>query len=157
MNPTNFCMVENQWYIIKACMIDLALDNCAQFSNRATNGYKYLENFSSLSLKNHLSFTEIEKQLRDIIDEKEPYCGSFDECLSDSFVEDRCRPQSSCTYTNGGVCMYVNSLSDSIMGEYREYLDEKVNVASSKGGASSSDDNVDGKDDKRRSKAHFAM
>jgi len=107
--------------VLKSCVIDLTLDYCTRFSTKATTDY--LDGIASLPNDEYPSFTEMETQLRAIIEGVEPYCSKFSSCYENGFLESEgCRP-ATCPLNNEAACRYVTACaSETIQGEYKEAL-----------------------------------
>lgn len=110
--------------IMKSCVIDLTLDYCTRLSKKLTT--EYLDSLSNLSQDEYPQFSDMEKQLRAIVKENEPYCEMFDECYNNDFKDEKCRP-SSCPFKNDRACAYLGSCSSEfIVKEYEDALQKKL-------------------------------
>lgn len=116
--------------VLVSCVVDLTLDYCTRFSTKATSDY--LDGIASLPNDEYPSFTEMETQLRAIIEEVEPYCSIFSSCYENGFLESEgCRP-ATCPLTNEAACRYVSACtSETIKGEYKEALKKNSDAKAS--------------------------
>eukprot|EP00557_Chaetoceros_sp_GSL56_P003005 CAMPEP_0176488658 /NCGR_PEP_ID=MMETSP0200_2-20121128/6836_1 /TAXON_ID=947934 /ORGANISM="Chaetoceros sp., Strain GSL56" /LENGTH=459 /DNA_ID=CAMNT_0017885675 /DNA_START=241 /DNA_END=1620 /DNA_ORIENTATION=+ len=111
--------------ILKSCLVDLTLDYCTRFSSKTT--IDYLDGLGDLPNDEYPSFVEMEKQLRSLIEESEPYCAKFSTCYENGFLESEgCRP-ATCPFQNEVACRYVSAcMSKSVQEEYRDALQKNA-------------------------------
>jgi thiol-disulfide isomerase/thioredoxin len=99
--------------VVRSCTLELSLDYCSRLTTHVTNAY--LDEMANET--EFPSMAEIESLLQTRIATQEPYCGTFDECLQQDFVPEKCRP-STCPFQHV-ACRYVNACLDtSIQREY---------------------------------------
>lgn len=122
---TKLSIENDEGVIMKACVMGLTLDFCTRLSKKLTTDY--LDSLDHLEQSKYPSFTEMEAQLRVILNETEPFCGIFDDCYAKDFKGEECRP-STCPFKNDGACRYVGScLTEPIMSEYKDALETQLN------------------------------
>lgn len=125
--PKKITIKDDGRLIIKACVIDISLDYCTRVSKKLTE--EYLDSLSSLKDDKYPAFAEMEKELRSIVNDTEPFCSMFDDCYSANFAGDKCRPPT-CPFKNDAGCRYVGScVSESIIAEYKDVIQNKLDTA----------------------------
>ena len=125
--PKKISIKDDGTLIIKACVIDISLDYCKRLSKKLTQ--EYLDSLSLLEDNKYPSFEVMEKELRSMVNNSEPYCAMFDECYSANFAGDKCRP-ATCPFKNDAACRYVGScFSESIMTEYKDVIQQQLDSA----------------------------
>lgn len=99
--------------VVRTCNLELSLDYCSRLSSQVTSEYlQEMENMTDFP-----SMTVIEALLKERISSREPYCGIMDDCFTENFVSDKCRP-AKCPFQDAG-CRYVSACLDpTIQREY---------------------------------------
>lgn len=111
---------ENEKLILKSCVVDMVLDYCTRLSTKVAT--TYLNALDDIADTEYPSFAKMEEDLREVIQQTEPYCAMFNACFDSDFEGSDCRP-SSCPLQKDGACRYVSAcLSKSIQDEYRDAL-----------------------------------
>jgi len=115
----------------KACIVDLSLDYCTRLSTKLTTDYlaaieKTLSTSSTTGKTEYPSLTEMEGQLRIIVNNTEPYCAILNPCYKSGFVGEGCRPPK-CPFGNAGACRYVAAcLQPNTMREYKAVIETSM-------------------------------
>jgi len=99
--------------VLRTCSLELSLDYCTRLSTHVTN--QYLEEMANET--DFPTMIEIEALLKDRIQQQEPYCRIFDDCLKEHFGSTECKP-ATCPFQDVG-CRYVSACLDSTIE--REY------------------------------------
>lgn len=114
--------------VLKSCFVDMALDYCTRASTKFTNEYltKLDEQTKGENATEYPSFGEMEKQMKQILLDEEPYCSIVSKCYKEDFTSSECRPDT-CPFVNDSGCRYVSSscLAPSIQKEYFKALTEE--------------------------------
>lgn len=112
--------------ILKSCLIDTITNYCNRLFTRVTS--QFISTLKTVPIVDYPNIINIEKEIRTSVEEKEPYCIIFQNCLVTDFKlgeeETICRPIK-CPFVNSNACVYVSGcLSDSIKTEYSQILNQ---------------------------------
>jgi hypothetical protein len=106
--------------ILRTCALEVSLDYCGRVgTNVATEVVDALEAKGTLE---SITMEVLEKEVRDMINKKEPFCEVLENCLATGLQGDECRPKQ-CPFQSEAACRYVASCLDpSIQNEYSEAM-----------------------------------
>lgn len=100
--------------VVKSCVMELSMDYCTRYSVHLAT--EYVD--ANSDMKEFPSLEEVEAILKKQINETEPYCGVFDDCLVKEFVGEECRPEK-CPFQNPTACNYLTAcFEESLQKEY---------------------------------------
>eukprot|EP00521_Asterionellopsis_glacialis_P007102 CAMPEP_0195284888 /NCGR_PEP_ID=MMETSP0707-20130614/2924_1 /TAXON_ID=33640 /ORGANISM="Asterionellopsis glacialis, Strain CCMP134" /LENGTH=558 /DNA_ID=CAMNT_0040344295 /DNA_START=141 /DNA_END=1817 /DNA_ORIENTATION=- len=107
--------------VLKVCALEMSMDYCKRLSTHETNDYIEVLDATTqvgVDLENYPTFAEMEQILKDRIAQAEPFCGIFDQCLTEEFQSEECRPKS-CPFQQEVACRYLTAcLDEAIQTEY---------------------------------------
>jgi len=104
--------------VLRACVVELALDYCSRLSTRLTN--EYVEELLASGFDaTTANMEDVQAGLKKRLSEKEPYCAVFDDCFEQDFQSsEQCRPHV-CPFSESAGCSYLTACLDtSIQTEY---------------------------------------
>mmetsp|Transcript_27266 Transcript_27266/g.39940 ORF Transcript_27266/g.39940 Transcript_27266/m.39940 type:complete len:278 (-) Transcript_27266:828-1661(-) len=102
--------------ILRSCVTELALDYCTRVSTHVTTEYLDDVMADTNATAEYPSFLEIEADLKRRVEEREPYCSIFDDCLKESFANETCRP-ATCPFKSAMACAYLQACYDETIQE----------------------------------------
>jgi len=109
--------------IYRFCVMEVALDYCQRVSD--TVGTKVVDKLLASDLSSDELSSAADNMgtlINDELKKLEPYCGIFDDCISNDMKDESCRPKI-CPFINENACRYTTSCMDpSVVDEYADAL-----------------------------------
>ena len=106
--------------IMRTCTLEVSLDYCKRVANHVAEDL--VEAMDLASLDNMEKLEQLEKDVLDSIQKKEPYCAILDDCIASGLADDKCRP-TKCPFEEDIACRYLTACLDPTMQQdYAEAL-----------------------------------
>ncbi|KAL3943884.1 MAG: hypothetical protein SGBAC_002042 [Bacillariaceae sp.] len=119
---------ENQ--ILYSCVVQMSLDYCQRVSKEVATEIVLKLEATGQTIEEMLESPTLEQDILSAVAEIEPHCGLVDDCLVNSFADEKCRPDT-CPFTNPNACRYLTACFDPIVqSDYAEALAESLKAES---------------------------
>ena len=115
--------------ILYTCVVQKTLDYCQRLSKDVATDLVLKLEAEGVSIDEMLASPTIEQDILSKVAEVEPFCGLVDECLVNSFEDEKCRPDT-CPFTNPNACKYLTACFEPEIQEFfAKYVAEATKSA----------------------------
>lgn len=106
--------------ILRTCALEVSLDYCQRMGTNIATGV--VDDLEAKGALESITMEVLQKDVQDMINKKEPFCGVLENCLATGMQGDECCPKQ-CPFQSEVACQYVASCLDpSIQNEYSEAM-----------------------------------